>query len=104
MIDDKYLIACTETFGTVGDWVTFYFENGEAVECIIADAKSPGDANWTPWGHIHGMQIDVIEAETNLTINPGTPGCMESWGGRRVVSATNHGAFIEVPRDWWKNS
>ena len=94
MIDDKYLIACTETFGKVGDWVTFYFENGEAIECIIADAKSPGDPNWTPWGHIHGMQIDVIEAETNLTINPGTPGCVEWWGGRRVVSATNHGAFI----------
>ena len=94
MIDDKYLIACTETFGRVGDWVTFYFENGEAVECIIADAKSPGDANWTPWGHIHGLQIDVIEAETNLTINPGTPGCMESWGRHRPVSATNHGAFI----------
>ena len=94
MIDDKYLIACTETFGRVGDWVTFYFEDGEAIECIIADAKSEGDPNWTPWGHIHGNQIDVIEAETNLTINPGTPGCMESWGGRRVVSATNHGAFV----------
>ena len=94
MIDDKYLIACTETFGTVGDWVTFYFDNGESIECIIADAKSPGDANWTPWGHIHGMQIDVIEAETNLTLNPGTPGCVEWWGGRRVVSATNHGSFV----------
>ena len=94
MIDDKYLIACTETFGEIGDWVTFYFEDGTAIETIIADRKSEHDSTWTPWGHIHGNQIDVIEAETLLTINPGQPGCVESWGGHRVVSATNHGAFI----------
>ena len=26
-----------------------------------------------------------------MAINPGQPGCVESWGGHRVVSATNHG-------------
>lgn len=71
-----------------------YFEDGTSIETIIADRKSEHDSTWTPWGHIHGNQIDVIEAETLLTINPGQPGCVESWGGHRVVSATNHGAFI----------
>ncbi len=94
MIDGKYLIACTDTFGQVGDWITFYFEDGTPVECIMADSKSGQDPNCTPWGHIHGSQIDVIEAETDLIINPGHPGCVASWGGHRVVAATNHGPFI----------
>ncbi len=94
MIDDKYLIACADTFGRVGDYVTFYLDDGTALDCIIADQKSRSDPNFTIYGHIHGNAIDVIEAETDATINPGSAGCVPSWGGHRVVSCTNHGSVL----------
>ena len=37
--DGRYLIACTTTYGNVGDKVDFYLEDGTKIPCIIADIK-----------------------------------------------------------------
>ena len=95
MMDDRYLIACTTKFGEVGDLVTFYFEDGTPIPCIIADIKSPYDDNYTIWGHIAGNTISVVECETDLLINPGNPGCVAWWGGHSVVSAQNEGSIFD---------
>ena len=92
-IDDLYLIACTEMYGDPGDYVTFYLDDGTPLHCIIADQKSSKDEHYTSYGHIHGTEIDVIEAETLYSINPGHEGCAPSWGGHRVCSCVNHGPF-----------
>ena len=92
-IDDYYLIACTSTYGEVGDYVTFYLDDDTPIHCIIADQKSVGDAHYTTYGHIHGSDIDVIEAETLYNINPGQEGCVPEWEGHRVCSCVNHGEF-----------
>ena len=93
MIDDCYLVACTATFGEIGDYVTFYFEDGTPLHCIIADEKSSNDRTYSSYGHIHDNEIDVIEAETSLKINPGRKGCVPWWGGHRISSCVNHGHF-----------
>ncbi|MBR1830628.1 MAG: CHAP domain-containing protein, partial [Atopobiaceae bacterium] len=42
-IDGRYLVACTTTYGTVGDRLTFYLSDGTAIPCVMADAKSMND-------------------------------------------------------------
>lgn len=94
-LDGKYLIACTSLFGTVGDHITWYFDDGSHIESVMADTKSSGDANYTPWGHITGSGIiNVIEFETDELINPGREGCFPDLKERRAVAWVNHGSIL----------
>ena len=36
-INGRYVIACTSTYGNVGDYVDFYQEDGSVIQCIIGD-------------------------------------------------------------------
>ncbi|MDO4623575.1 MAG: NlpC/P60 family protein, partial [Eubacteriales bacterium] len=92
VMDNKYLIACTNLYGVVGDHITWYFDDGSSIETIMADTKSTGDPNYTPWGHIHSGIINVLEFEVDLGIHPGTTECVPEVGGKRVVSWVNHGS------------
>ena len=93
LIEDCFLIACAPTYGNVGDYVTFYLDDGTALPCIIADLKNENDPHYTSYGHILGEEIDVIEAETMKLANPGTEGCVPWWDGPRVCSCVNHGTY-----------
>ena len=98
-IDGRFLIACTETFGKVGDKIDFYLDDGTVIPSIIADIKSSGDAGYNKWGHNNGQ--NVLEFEVShlafysiYKSNPGTNGWYEEWGGKRVSGATNLGENI----------
>lgn len=98
-VDGCYLIACTATFGQVGDYIRFYLiakEDGLdfgdfTLECIIADIKNPGDAGYNEWGHNGGQNVLEFEVESSFFYsygdNPGTPGWMPEWANRRVAAA-----------------
>lgn len=96
----RYLIACTETFGKVGDKVDFFLEDGTKIPAIIADIKSSGDAGYNKWGHNNGQNVLEFEVSTvafriTYRSNPGTNGWFQNeWGGKRVASATNLGETI----------
>lgn len=90
-IDGAFLIACTSYFGSVGDRITWTFDDGSTMDTIMADTKSSHDPNYTPYGHISGNVINVLEFETDALINPGNIGCLPEINGKRVVSAVNHG-------------
>ena len=98
--EGRYLIACTETFGTVGDKVDFFLEDGTKIPAIIADIKSSGDAGYNKWGHNNGQNVLEFEVShlafySTYKSNPGTNGWFEEeWGGKRVASATNLGENI----------
>ena len=47
----RYLIACTTTYGRVGDKVDFTLSDGTVIKCVIADAKNPNDAGCNEVGH-----------------------------------------------------
>lgn len=93
MYDGRYVIACSDTFGVVGDLVTFVFSDGTEFKCIIGDAKSSGDSNYTKWGHIAGSSINVIEfiVAKNPPDNPGTSSCMPEWSGLTLTKAIKYG-------------
>lgn len=65
-INGCYLIATTLIFGTTGDAVCVYFENGVKLNCIIGDSKgkNAGGAG-NEYGHYvgGGPSVDVIEWE-----------------------------------------
>lgn len=86
-IDGRYVIACTETFGGVGDAINWELADGTILKTIIGDIKSSGDANWSKYGHIYGNSLSVIEAVVDYNTwypshpNPGTPTCKPEWAG-----------------------
>ena len=74
-LDGRYLIACTRTFGEVGDKIDFVMSDGTVLKCIIYDNKSqektfydqnPADK----WGHRHGAVVMEFVGTAALESNP----------------------------------
>ncbi len=97
---DHYLIATANALGNVGDNVTVNFQNGESIPCVIADAKSSGDSNYTTYGHAHGNSVNVLEFEVDRNVynsngNPNTSGWGLEWdSSSNVSSVDNYGTVI----------
>lgn len=97
VLNGRYLIACTTTFGQVGDMVDFYLDDGTVIPAIIADAKNPNDPGCNEWGHSNGqnvLEFEVENAHYRANGNPGTSAWKSEWKGRRVTSATNIGSIL----------
>lgn len=98
-IDDRYVIACTTTFGEVGDYIDFVQEDGSVLKCIIGDIKNQNDRGCTKWGHDNGQTIVefVVDKSSwygNNHANPGTSSCHPEWK-QNIVSATNYGNYFD---------
>ena len=97
-IDGCYLIACTPTFGQVGDYVTFYLSDGTAIPCIIADEKNTSDEGCNSYGHDGGHSVIEFEVKSSYYHSYGNPGhgsWFPEWGGGRLVaSCVNSGKNI----------
>ena len=74
-LNGRYLIACTRTFGEVGDKIDFVMSDGTVLKCIIYDNKSqektfydqnPADK----WGHHHGAVVMEFVGTAALENNP----------------------------------
>ena len=97
-IDGRYLIACTNTFGRVGDKIDFYLGDGTKLETIMMDEKSQEYTSYdhnpaNMWGHNGGQQVIEFEITRNQN-NSGDVGSWMGWSGQRVASATNLGENI----------
>ncbi|SHK95427.1 Ig-like domain-containing protein [Hespellia stercorisuis] len=93
----RYVIACTNTYGVIGDYVDFYLEDGSIWECVIGDIKSFGDPGCNEWGHLDGNCIieSVVDKDSwygTAHPNPGTSGCHSEWG-QPIVKAVNRGNY-----------
>ncbi len=95
-IGDRYVIACTTTFGGIGDYVDFYKENGQVLKCIIGDIKNQSDAGCNKWGHQNGTCIIefVVDKKTWYPrhANPGTTTCHPEWRSN-INMAVNRGNY-----------
>ena len=107
-INGRYVIACTSTFGQVGDYVDFYQSNGNVLKCIIGDMKAQEVCAWDPnpanqWGHQNGqIVVEFVVDKTTwytspLHANPGTSSCHPEWGGQTIVKAVNGGSWFTNP-------
>lgn len=93
---DCWLIACTSTFGAVGDILSFLFDDGTYIPCIMADEKNQSDSDCNKWGHADGqlvLEFEVSRAryEANGNNNPGRNSWKTEWAGKRVIRAFNFG-------------
>lgn len=97
--EGRYLIACTSTFGKVGDKIDFYLSDGTKIETIMVDTKNQNDAGCNEWGHGNGQNVLEFEVSrsyfNSVGSNPGNAGWFPEWGGKRVASATNLGSVFD---------
>lgn len=99
-IGDRYVIACTSTYGEVGDYVDFYQKDGSVLKCIIGDIKNQNDDGCNKWGHQEGKCIIefVVDGKTwyhngrGSHANPGTSACHPEWN-QYLTKATNRGSY-----------
>lgn len=106
VIGGRYVIACTTTFGDVGDYLDFYLQDGTVLSCVIGDIKSEQDANWTTFGHTTGANgLSVVEFVVDKSSwyesghpNPGTSSCHPEWS-QQIVSASRVGSFSAPDAD-----
>ena len=100
-INGRYVIACTLTYGNIGDYVDFYQEDGTIIPCIIGDIKNQNDAGCNEWGHLDGTCIIefVVDKSTwynPMHENPGTPNCHPEWN-QNITKAVNGGNYFDNP-------
>ncbi len=99
VVDNRYVIACTDTFGAIGDYVDFYQEDGTKIPCIIGDFKNEHDVGCNKWGHMNGQCIIEFVVDKNSWYptnhaNPGTASCHPEWH-QYLVKAERVGSFYE---------
>lgn len=121
-INGRYVIACAQTYGNVGDCVDFYQSDGTVICCVIGDIKCPSDAGYSIWGHNNGNNIVEFIVNNSLSQgntekdsngipnwyyghrdsgghwvchhpNAGTPSCHPEWGGKTIVKCVNGGNY-----------
>lgn len=98
-IDGRYVIACTTTFGQVGEYVDFKLEDGTILKCIIGDSKGGVNPqyNVSEWGHNNGKNVVEFIVDKNSWYNkkdnPGTPSNHPEWN-HRVTEAYVYGNYF----------
>ena len=98
-INGRYVIACTTTYGNVGDYIDFYKEDGNVIQAVIGDIKNQNDAGCNKWGHENGQCIVEFIVDKNTWYhtnhpNPGTNGCHPEWKGKAITKAVNGGSYF----------
>ena len=100
-ISGYYLVAMTLKFGTTGDAVLIFLENGAVIPAIIGDSKgaNPGlsGERGTDYGHQLGNgKIDIIEWERyggkKAVLNSYL--AQVGWKGQKVVKVINYGSWL----------
>ena len=108
-INGRYVIACTSTYGNVGDYVDFYQEDGSVIQCIIGDIKNQNDTGCNEWGHSNGLNVIEFVVDknswystekggnaSNMHINPGNQGCHPEWN-QNITKVVNGGSYFNNP-------
>lgn len=107
-INGYYLVAVAPTYGSVGTALEVALENDQTFRAIIADIKSPSDANYCPWGHLDGNgRVNIIEWEVVKVLPDGTaatsgnryagsPPDLTGWQGVNIRYIRNLGVMFSL--------
>ena len=98
--DKRYLaIACTTTFGDVGDKLKVELESGDTFKAVICDIKSQNDEDCNEYGHDDGHCVVEFIVDKDSGEWKGYGGKKvpsRAWPllrGNRVTKITNIGSF-----------
>lgn len=86
-LDGRYIIACTDKYGKVGDKIDFTLTDGTVIRCIKGDTKNQNDAGCNEWGHDNGLSVIEFCVKKSIWYtgnhgNPGTASCKPEWSAR----------------------
>lgn len=100
IINNRYVVACTTTYGSVGDYIDVYQSNGNVLKCIIGDIKNQNDSGCNKWGHLNGkcvieFVVDKAKWYNPSHANPGTSSCQPEWGGKTIAKIVNLGSYFD---------
>lgn len=93
-INGRNVLAMTDTFGWVGDYVDVYLTDGRVINGVIGDIKDQTWAHGTPanhWGHEDGQ--NVVEFVVQQGWNRGNP----PLNGAGVAYVVNFGNYWNNP-------
>lgn len=98
-IGDRYVIACTLTFGAVGDYIDWELENGECIKTIVGDIKNQDDDGCNKWGHHNGLCVVEFVVDKSTWYGSGMypTDFHEKWASRvsRAVRSENYWDYKE---------
>ena len=91
VINGRYVIACTSTFGEIGDEVDFVLGNGKVIHAIIGEYKSFDDEDCNTWGHEYGHCVVEFCVNKSSWYGSGKSitGYHPEWADTTVVKAVN---------------
>lgn len=99
IINGRYVIATTTTYGKVGDYVDIVQDNGNVLHCIIGDIKNQDDPGCNKWGHLDGQCVVEFVVDKGSWYgkkdNPGNPSNHPEWK-HSVVEVINRGNYWET--------
>ena len=92
-IVDRYVIACTPTFGKIGDEIDFVLANGRVIHGVMGDEKNMSDAGCNQWGHDNGHSVVEFVVNRSMWYHTGKTVTRfhPEWANSRVVKAVNLG-------------
>ena len=91
-IGDRYVIACTPTFGKIGDEIDFVLANGRVIHGVMGDEKNMSDAGCNKWGHDGGHSVVEFVVNKSMWYHTGkTVTRFHPEWASRVVKAVNLG-------------
>lgn len=92
-IGDRYVIACTLTFGKIGDEIDFVLANGRVIHGVMGDEKNMSDAGCNQWGHDNGHSVVEFVVNRSMWYHTGKTVTRfhPEWANSRVVKAVNLG-------------
>lgn len=93
-VGERYALAMTSTFGSIGDYVDVYMADGRIIHGILADEKSQQYAPWdhnpaNKWGHDQGQSMVEFVTNWGRHSNPK--------GNGGVVKVVNVGNYFGNP-------
>lgn len=96
-IGDRYVVACTTTFGGIGDYIDIYKSDGTIIKGIIGDIKNQTDPGCNQWGHLNGTCIIEFVVDKGTWYNsghpnPGTANCHPEWS-QTISKIVNRGSY-----------
>ena len=92
-IGDRYVIACTPTFGKIGDEIDFVLANGRVIHGVMGDEKNMSDAGCNKWGHDGGHSVVEFVVNKSMWYHTGKTVTKfhPEWAKSRVLKAINLG-------------
>ena len=92
-IGDRYVIACTPTFGKIGDEIDFVLANGRVIHGVMGDEKNMSDAGCNKWGHDNGHSVVEFVVNKSMWYHTGKTVTKfhPEWAKSQVVKAINLG-------------